>query len=293
MTTVFDLQKKYLPTLAPEDFFLILSHATQKEKISLLAHPEYFLNKKQLKQAEILFERRLQHEPVAYLTGQKEFYGRSFYVTKNTLIPRPETELFIEKILAFLIHEEKQKNKISFDIVDIGTGSGNIIITLAKEILLLPLHHSYFRFFGLDISQEALRIAQKNARSHNVTKITFLTSDLLKKFSLPKKKEHHAIIIANLPYLSEKIYQASDADVRLFEPRNALVSGIDGLDHYRKLLQTIKSTSHYYLSTTFFLEISPEQSHMLKEIIVTLFPSSSPIIYPDLSGKSRLVQGTV
>ncbi len=293
--TLRELQSRFLPSLAPEDFFLLLSHATHRDKVFLLAHPEYELSPEVATKAEAYLRRRLKHEPVAYITGHREFYGREFHVTRDTLIPRPETEHLIERVLDQLM---KTKSKIRsereiIDLIDIGTGSGNIIITLAKEIEELT-HKAEIKYFALDISKSVLAIAKDNAMRHDIaTKITFLESNLLEHLPIPLLQDHHLIITANLPYLSHDIYHESDPDVRDYEPENALVSGEDGLDHYTRLLIEVRALLPHVRSLTFFFEISPEQTILLTKHIRTVFPQATPLVFQDLSGRDRLIQATI
>jgi release factor glutamine methyltransferase len=290
MATIQELQKKFLPALAPEDFFVLLAHTTDTDKIFLLTHPEYTLSEDMNHRTLYAFERRLKREPVAYITGHKEFYGRDFQVDHATLIPRPETEIMVERVLETI---SKHVPSIPVDIIDLGTGSGNIIITLACELpSLFPATH--FSFTGTDISSQALLKAKENAGRHNRTSlITFLESDLFKGIPLSQKKDHACIIIANLPYLSTDIYNESDPDVRDYEPKSALESGILGLDHYERLLEEIKNFSPFFSSTKLFLEISPEQSPLIKKIVARTFPQSSLTIFNDLSGRARIAQITL
>jgi len=289
--TVGTLQKELLSSLAPEDFFLLLSQATNREKIFLLAHPEYSLTESERALAFTYCKRRANHEPVAYIVGHKEFYGRDFVVTSDTLIPRPETELLVEQTLKSITgHLEK---KSSLDIFDIGTGSGNIIITLIKESHLTGRKLSALRFFGLDISSAALRVAHKNAKKQIAAGVTFLESDLLQNAPLPQKKDRHLVLTANLPYLSNNIYRESASDVRDYEPKSALISEEAGLSHYIRLLQEITLLSPHYHTTTFFFEISPEQSKTLISMIEQVLPQATLTLYQDLSGKDRLIQATL
>lgn len=285
--TLGELQSHFLPSLAPEDFFVILSHLTGQEKAFLLAHPEYPLSVETEGEARLCLNRRLKHEPVAYLIGHKEFYGRDFQVTPATLIPRPETEHMVERVLTMMNQSE------GIDIIDIGTGSGNIIITLAKEIeKTYPM--SDIQYYALDISEEALSVAMNNAVHHDIAKkISFLKSDLLDQFPTPREMNRHAIITANLPYLSHRIYDESDHDVRDYEPKSALESGTDGLDHYRRLLPELATLRKYYCALTFFLEISPEQDEELVALVNAHLAPQSLQILPDYSGRSRLIQGTI
>lgn len=290
MTSLAALQQKYLPALAPEDFFLLLVHATSKEKVFLLAHPEYTLSAAEEERAKEYLERRLRHEPAAYIIGHKEFYGRDFHVTSDTLVPRPETELLIERALQQVADCRQPGNTLeTVDIIDVGTGSGNIIITLAKEIE--QTHLTGTRYYALDISPQALTTAKKNAQTYDIEQqIDFVESDLLRNFSVPQEKNHRAIIVANLPYLATAIYHDSAPDVRDYEPRSALESGADGLDHYRRLLGELPELLSHYATITIFFEISPEQSILLPRLIANRFPEATINVFPDLAGKDRLIQ---
>ncbi len=289
MATVQELQHIHLPAIAPEDFFILLAHITKKEKAFLFAHPEYELSPQKTRELETFLKRRLKHEPIAYITGHKEFYGRDFKITPDTLVPRPETELLVESVLAQI----RKNGRRMTDVIDMGTGSGNIIVSIAKEIEKLPAIENFF-LSAIDISEGALATARENARRHGVEqRIAFLKSDLFEHYSLPHKKNRNVIIAANLPYLSKSIYRTSSSDVYDYEPESALVSGEQGLDHYRRLLLVLKKFSQSYLETTFFLEISPEQSNLLKEEIGVIFLSSSCQILQDLNGRDRLIQTTL
>ena len=290
--TLRELRSRFLPSLAPEDIFLLIAHATGEEKVFLLAHPEYELSPEVATKIEAYLRRRLEHEPVAYITGHREFYRREFHVTRDTLIPRPETEHLIETALNAIFNFQFSIFK-NIDIIDVGTGSGNIIITLAKEIEKLS-HQAEIKYFALDISVDALAVAKDNAMRHDIaTKITFLESDLLEHLPITLLQDHHLIITANLPYLSHDIYHESDPDVRDYEPASALVSGEDGLDHYVRLLTEIHTFLPHVRSLTFFFEISPEQATPLTTHIRTVFPQVTPPVFQDLSGRDRLIQATI
>jgi release factor glutamine methyltransferase len=259
---------------------LILAHILKKSREYVLAHPEIELTQAQKRLFERLINRRKKHEPLAYILGRKEFYGLDFELTKHTLIPRPETELLVEEII-----NSKPKNKT---IIDIGTGSGNIIITLAENI------KDQNNYFAIDVSKKALAIAKLNAKKHKVDKkIKFIESDLLKNKKmlghLAMKQCNDAIIIANLPYLSKHIYSSAMPDVKNFEPKSALLSGEEGLDHYKKLFSQIKKleTKNRRLKT--ILEISPEQKTKITPIIKKVFPRANIFFKKDLAGKWRMV----
>jgi release factor glutamine methyltransferase len=275
-----------LPPLEQE---LILSHILKKSREYVLTHPEIQLSKKQEQLFATMSARRLKNEPMAYILGRKEFYGLDFKVTRHTLIPRPETELLVEELIKL-----KHKN---CTIIDIGTGSGNIIISIAKN---LKFRISNLKFIGVDISSKALKIAKYNAKKHGVDKkIRFFKSNLLNYFlnNLTIKPFNNLIIVANLPYLSNKIYNSAKSDVKNFEPKIALSGGDDGLDHYKNLFKQIKtlkkncSMFHACLSgrqVLCYMEISPEQKNELSEIIKRCFPKSKPKFQKDMAQKWRI-----
>ncbi len=179
--------------------------------------------------------------------------------------------------------------------MDVGTGSGNIIISLAKNAKNFKFQISNFKFYGIDISAEALKVAKKNARLHGVEKkIKFLQGNLLEPFLRnikPSVTSHHSLIItANLPYLSKEIYQSAPIDVKKYEPKSALYSAEGGLAHYHELLLQLK-TSHVPCSmfhVSCFLEISPEQKNPLSKIIKNIFPTAKISFEKDLAGKWRV-----
>lgn len=291
--TIKQLQQEFLISsgkkLTPEDFFILLSHATQKEKVFLLAHPEHNLDKKDVTLAKEYFKRRLEHEPVALITGHKEFYGYDFKVTTDTLIPRPETELLVELALNEVRnYESKIMNQENVVCIDIGTGSGNIIISIASE---LRKSHSPFILLATDISKKALSIAKKNAKIHSVDRtITFLHGDLLVPCHPYIKQNQKIIITANLPYLSQTLYKETSPEVHDFEPISALVSEREGLDHYYRLLESIKNLPVKKPPLILFLEISPEQTIALKSFVSSLFPNAKILVHKDLAEKDRVVQ---
>jgi release factor glutamine methyltransferase len=280
--TIDALQKIYTrpqvatPAIALEDFFVLLAHVTVQSKTFLLAHPEYNLSPEEEATLKALIERRYTHEPVAYLIGYKEFYGREFKVTPKTLIPRPETEVLIEEVLKHL-----RIFSSPTAVFDIGTGSGAIILTLAEELW----EEKDFSFIGTDISPEALAVAQENKIKLHNTSLVFQENDLLKNISLPQEK--NICIIANLPYVPIKMYEETEPDVRNFEPSIALVSGDDGLDHYRRLITEIHE--HKLANFSLFLEIDPSQTKALTELLSVFSPMVTTVI-KDLTGRERFIK---
>ncbi len=173
-----------------------------------------------------LFHRMLQGEPVAYLLGHKEFFGMDFIVDRRVLIPRPETEHLVEWVLEYLQGSDIAQPKI----LDVGTGSGCIALSIAKN---LPAA----RVTGVDISSEALDVALLNAQRHNLTSHTeFFVSDLLAAVQHP-----FDIIVANLPYIGEKRFSFVSKSAQDYEPHVALFGGEDGLGLYDRFFQQLAS----------------------------------------------------
>ncbi|MBR6810901.1 peptide chain release factor N(5)-glutamine methyltransferase [Candidatus Saccharibacteria bacterium] len=195
------------------DAELILAHALNKERVFLHAHPDYELTESEQKKAEDYLKRRQNHEPVAYILGSKEFYGREFAVTPDTLIPRPETEAIIDLVKELSLEKPK--------ILDVGTGSGCIAITLKLELPESDV-------IAVDISEKALAVAEKNANNMHAN-LEFKKSDLLKNVD-----EKFDIIVANLPYVDKNWdWLSPELD---FEPETALYSEDFGLKDIKNLI---------------------------------------------------------
>ncbi|MCB9802810.1 peptide chain release factor N(5)-glutamine methyltransferase [Candidatus Nomurabacteria bacterium] len=269
MTIKQILQKYYSQKLALEqtEIDLLLALALHKKIEYLYKNPEKELAISTKKAFQKLIRLRLANWPIAYLQKKKDFFNLKFLVNQNTLIPRPESEMLIEEALKFL------KNKNNLNILDLGTGSGALIITLAKN-------NQQQNYFATDISKKALKVAKTNARKHKV-KINFTHSNLLNK--VPQIK--FDFIIANLPYLTTA--QMKEPSIKK-EPRLALLSGQNGLDHYRALLKNLKKhlSKHYLI----LLEIDPEQSAEIKKIISQYLSKAKIEIQKDLNSLDRLVK---
>ncbi|MDD2766687.1 MAG: peptide chain release factor N(5)-glutamine methyltransferase [Candidatus Moranbacteria bacterium] len=294
--TIKELQNEFLSAekkyIDPIDFFLLIAHTLKKEKIFILTHPEYEINSSEEKNIRNNILRRIQHEPIAYITGSKEFYGYDFTVTKDTLIPRPETEQIVELVIESVHNQQLTENKEQkIAIIDIGTGSGNIIISIVKEIKKqFTSSVSNISFYALDISLPALVVAKENAKKHAVeNNIEFYTSDLLEGMKEKIPQTDILIITANLPYVSHTLYENTPPDVHNFEPMTALISEEDGLAHYHRLLKKIKQLSYTKQSFFLLLEMSPEQSLPLSRFISDLFPQATVHIHQDLAQKDRIV----
>ena len=249
-STIKKLEAVKIPS-AHLDAEILLSSALGKPKIFLYTHPEYVCNATDVHAVETLLLRRLQKEPIAYIIKEKEFYGRSFFVDKRVLIPRPKTEEIVDKVLHFIA-----SNNVTppCALIDIGTGSGCIIITLAKELLPL-VQKNHIRVFASDISKDALDVAKHNAAVHSVKKyISFLHGDLLLPFlSLPFTACRSFIVTANLPYIPPDIYDTLEPEITTFEPKGALIAPHPNC-YYDALLQQIddlKAMTHCSVATFF------------------------------------------
>ena len=262
---------------------VLLAESIGKTQAFVLAHPEYKLKPDELKRFTRLLARRLKGEPLAYVLGEQEFYGLNFKVNKHVLIPRPETEMMVEQIAN---SKQQTTNRI---IIDVGTGSGAIIVSLAKN-----LKNKNTKYFAIDISSKALAIARQNAKLNNVDKIiTFLKGDLLepifknleisakggsafggKNYLQNYKIQNSKIIItANLPYLKTSLpgLTKSQKHDLSFEPRLALLAGTDGLKYYRQLtkqIQTIKK-SYPQLAIELLAEIDPDQVKPMRQLFAS------------------------
>ncbi|QQS65059.1 peptide chain release factor N(5)-glutamine methyltransferase [Candidatus Saccharibacteria bacterium] len=238
------------------DCEVLLAHVLDKDRVWLLAHPEHVLQGQSLKRVDRYLQRRKSQEPIAYIIGHSEFYGREFEVSADTLQPRPETETMVELLLDTINSKQLSVNSI----VDVGTGSGAIIISAFLE---LSINHklSTINFHATDISPAALEIARQNAKRYDAD-IKFYQGDLLGPLLSTIYHLPSAIILANLPYVpdSHTINQAA-----MHEPKHAIFGGTDGLDLYRTMFDQL-STINYQLSTILFTESLPPQHKELARI---------------------------
>ena len=230
------------------DSEILLSKTLNKTRENILINLDQKINSKNISAFKEYLLRRSYNEPIAYIMGEKEFWSKKFYVNKGTLIPRPETELLVDKILKLY-----QGKKIS--ILDIGTGSGCIIISI-----LSSLKNS--NGIGIDISKNAILTAKKNALKHKLTKrVKFLNKSLNNIFG--KKFD---LIVSNPPYIGSKDIKNLSDDIKRHEPRIALDGGNDGLDLIKKVIYKSK----YILKTkgTLALEIGNEQFIKVSKILI-------------------------
>lgn len=248
----------------------LLAHIIQQSSTWLYAHPEVELSTTQYEQLSLALSKRQSGYPLAYLLGKRGFFHWDFAVNEAVLIPRPETELLVETAAAFL----KKLAKPDPIIVDIGTGSGIIAISLA---LLFP----QATVFAIDISPAALEVAQHNAHTLGASNIQFLHSNLLANQPINTPID---LIAANLPYIPSA--DLSNLDVARWEPQLALDGGDDGLDLIRQLLPQAKQ----FLSNTamLILEIGAAQGAATHTALREIWPDAQIKIQSDLAGLDRL-----
>lgn len=255
----------------PLDAELLLSYALRTSREHLLAHPEEAIRPAAFRRFRVLAARRRKHEPVALLIGHKHFYDLTLAVAPGVLIPRPETELLVEETL------RRTGDATHTLIVDVGTGSGVIALTLAK-------HLPTARVIATDISPVALRLARKNARLLGLARrVTFVRADLLPDQGVI----NHAptAIVANLPYLPTAVWRKAPPDVKRFEPRSTLDGGRDGLDAYRALFSQV--AAHGW-RCPIIMEIDPSQKQTLPAVVKRCFPKGRVDFKKDLAGRWRV-----
>ena len=227
------------------DSEILLSKVLNKRREEVLVKLERVMKRGEIFEFNDLIQRRMRKEPIAYIVKEKEFWGKKFEVDKNTLIPRPETELLIEKLIK--IYKYK---KIS--ILDIGTGSGCILVSL-----LIELPNSIG--VGVDISSKAIEIARKNALLYGVDKrIKFLTKSIIKLYNCK-----FDLLVSNPPYIDKKKIRNLDDGIKKFEPLVALNGGNDGLDVIKKVIY--KAREILKINGRLALEIGNNQSKKISK----------------------------
>ncbi len=256
------------------DAQILLAHVLEADRTWLFAHHDHPLTVDQAEAFTDLVARRIRREPVAYMLGRKEFYGLDFVVDKRVLIPRPETEMLVDFLLAHVKEEREQPIVIA----DVGTGSGAIAVTTAT---LAP---SNSRIYGLDISPDALVVAQENGkRLAPHASLTFMVSDLLA--ALPEPVD---VIVANLPYVTDGEYTDLAPEIRKYEPQLALTAGHQGLDSIQRLLAQVGD--HLKPGGIVILEIGHQQGPAVQQLAEEMQPTPYFVgLRQDYSGHTRMV----
>jgi release factor glutamine methyltransferase len=253
------------------DAELLLAHTLHTDRTAVLTWPERRLLPEQQADYRGLLVRRAAREPLAYIIGSREFYGSDFVVDPRVLIPRPETELLVEHALGLA-----QLKTAGIVIADVGTGSGAIAVSLARE---LPESVVY----ALESSADSVAVAAENARRHGVAdRVQFLVGDLLAPLSRPVD-----LIAANLPYVTTEEWTGLLPELHDHEPRLAFDGGQDGLDLIHRFLDTV--AGHLLPRGFCLLEIGPSQGDAVALMAREAMPQSNVQIHQDYAGLDRVV----
>ena len=254
------------------DSELILSKVLNKTREQILINFNDFINQKQLQKFNNYLSRRKKNEPIAYILGFKHFWKYKFLINNSVLIPRPDTEIVIEESLKFIKYNKSKK------ILDIGTGSGCIVISLLKE-------RPKCTATALDISKKAIKVAKTNAKLHHLeNKIEFINIDIDKYTS-----NKYDLILSNPPYIENVSLNRLDYDVKFYEPKLALSGGFDG---YREIKKVIKKSKNLLkVNGKLIIEIGDKQK---SQSVMLLRKNGFYVnkISKDLSGRDRCIVST-
>jgi release factor glutamine methyltransferase len=257
---------------------LILAHTLQCQRIELYTNFEKPLSQDELNLYRRYFERRLAHEPVQYIVGSTSFMGIAFDVDKRVFIPRPETETLIEQAILFC---NKSEGEREIRVLEIGTGSGNIAVSVAKFIRTANVT-------TIDINPDALDVARTNALRHAVEKkIAFIKRSVFDQIE-KEFGERFDLLISNPPYVPQKDWEALNPEVREFEPRAAVSDQGDGLSFYRRIAELPRSLLRD--GGCVMVEVGDEQSDVVRSIFMSEHISDCRVIR-DLQERERVVSG--
>jgi release factor glutamine methyltransferase len=257
----------------------LLSFVLSCDKTKLYTNPEEIISDADINRYKELINERIRHVPLQYITHRVEFMSLDFFVDERVLIPRPETEILVETVLNNAHDKQYSNRKIT--IVDIGTGSGNIAVSLAKNL-------SNVEIYASDISQEALEIAKENVQRHKVTdKVQLLHGDLSGAFISHVDQGSVDFIVSNPPYVSELEWKNLEPELRDHEPREALVAGKDGLCFYR---QIIKEATDWLMPDGYLvIEIGETQANTIIKLMESERHFDDIEVIKDLQGKERVI----
>ena len=241
------LKSKFIPNPIL-DSEILMAKTINKDRNYILLNSNDFIHKNDLNNFYSLIHQRSLGKPVAYLTKKKSFWNSEFIISNDTLIPRPDTELVVENVLKLT----KQRNKLN--ILDIGVGSGCILLSILKE-------REDFFGTGIDISEKCLNISKKNAINLKISSRVKLYKSDVDKFNLGK----YDLIVSNPPYIKRSKFKYLERDVAEFEPRLALDGGLDGLSEIRKVIK--KSSELIKKNGKFILEIGFDQKNKIINLL--------------------------
>ncbi len=257
----------------------LLAYVLSCDRTILYTNPDTIINESDICKYRELINKRANHVPLQYITRRVEFMSLDFIVDERVLIPRPETEILVETVLK--ITDKKQYHDRIITILDIGTGSGNIAVSLAKNL-------SNVKIYASDISREALTIANENVQRHDVTdKIHLLHGNVFDAFNGNVEKGHVDFIVSNPPYVTETESKNLEPEVRDHEPLLALVAGEDGLCFYKRIIKDAADwlTPNGYL----VIEIGETQANDINKLLQNKLHFAELEIIKDLQGKERII----
>jgi len=255
------------------DAEVLLAFCLNCDRVEFLKNPEMIIAEEKLAEFRALLARRLQWEPVAYITGRKNFWTFTLEVNRDVLIPRPDTEIIVEEALDV----SRKMDEAAIRILDIGTGSGAIALALAQEIPTA-------RVMATDVSPAALALARKNARSLNLDdRIDFLQGDLFE----PVKGEFD-IIVSNPPYIPDAEYAELPAGVKDYEPRMALWAGKNGLEFYERLI--CQASGYLRKNGWLLLEIGAKQENQVRGLMEETGSYEGIVMRRDYAGLPRVIK---
>ncbi len=261
------------PRLSAE---LLLSYVLGLKRIELYTQHNSAVEKQELDKLRELVRRAGQHEPIAYLVGKTEFYSMELNVTQDCMIPRPETELLVQRAIEFL----RTRNGNQF-VCDLCTGNGCIAVAIAKN-------YPNAKIIATDICDAALAVAATNIEKHHLQdKITLLSGDLFDPIIPQLDVGKFDLIVCNPPYVSSSEYEKLDKNVKNYEPRLALFAGDDGMDIYRRIIERIDS--FLKSDAALILEIGYAQGQAIKELLEQAGTFAEVRIEKDLHNNDRIV----
>lgn len=253
---------------------LLLSHVLNCKRLELYLSFDRPLQKSEIDSYRELLKRRSTFEPLQYIIGKVEFYGLEFEVNQSVLIPRPETELLVEAVIESVAKDER------INILDIGSGSGNISIALAKNIPSCTV-------VGIDISEEAIETSTRNAKLNGVeSQLMFVKKNILNGIEI--NENSFDVVVSNPPYVSVADFVNLDPELRLYEPQIALTDESDGLSFYRNI--SVLSRSLLKNNGKLFFEIGAGQSDAVKKILIDS-NYKNIVIIKDYSDIERVIIG--
>jgi release factor glutamine methyltransferase len=259
---------------------ILLAHVLNLKRIDLYLRYDQPLSLNELSKFKDVIKRRIDREPVAYIVGVKEFWSMDFTITKDVLIPRPETECLVEAALSLLPENKRYDIKSTPKrIIELGTGSGAVILAMAS---MRPNH----TFFASDRSVEAVRLARKNSKRHGLdTMVSFFCADWFAPINCERKR--FDMILSNPPYVPTRVIGRLMPEIYKYEPVSALDGGRDGL----LCLKYIINTAHHYLNRNgnFLLEIGHDQKNDIRSLIDQCGNYEHVVFTKDYSGYDRVV----